>query len=138
MKFKQNENLVKLNLNGRLYVLKLYIERLHRVGEHISFITAYIFFLSGFFQDIEKLYQGQVKRKNYLCQYKAEWEYEKNRGRKVQKQSSRGVIKKEALAEVFSCDYCEIFRNIFFYRTPPVAASESNPHLFYFIPCRKV
>ena len=24
----------------------------------------------------------------------------------------------------FSCEFCEIFKNIFFYRTPPVAASE--------------
>ena len=32
-------------------------------------------------------------------------------------------IKKETLTEVFSCKYCEIFKNSFFYRTPPVAAS---------------
>ena len=31
-------------------------------------------------------------------------------------------IKKEALTQVFSCKFCEIFKNIFFYRTPPVAA----------------
>ena len=27
------------------------------------------------------------------------------------------------LAQVFSCEFCEIFKNIFFYRTPLVAAS---------------
>ena len=32
-------------------------------------------------------------------------------------------IKKEALAQVFSCVFCEIFKNTFFYRTPPVDAS---------------
>ena len=32
-------------------------------------------------------------------------------------------IKKETLAQVFSCEFCEISRNIFFYRTPSVAAS---------------
>ena len=32
-------------------------------------------------------------------------------------------IKKEALAQVFSYEFCEIFKNTFFYRTPPVAAS---------------
>ena len=32
-------------------------------------------------------------------------------------------IKKETLAKVFSCEFCEIFRNIYFYRTPLVAAS---------------
>ena len=28
--------------------------------------------------------------------------------------------------QVFSCEYCEIFKNSFFYRTPPVAASVSS------------
>ena len=32
-------------------------------------------------------------------------------------------IKKEALGQVFSCEFCEIFKNSFFYRTPLVAAS---------------
>ena len=33
-------------------------------------------------------------------------------------------IKKETLAQVFSYEFYEIFKNIFFYRTPPKAASE--------------
>ena len=33
------------------------------------------------------------------------------------------VIKKNTLAEVFSCGFCEIFKNTFFYITPMVAAS---------------
>ena len=32
-------------------------------------------------------------------------------------------IKKETLAQIFSCEFCEISKNTFFYRTPPVAAS---------------
>ena len=32
-------------------------------------------------------------------------------------------IKKETLAQVFSCESCEISKNAFCYRTPPVAAS---------------
>ena len=32
--------------------------------------------------------------------------------------------KKENLAQVFSCDFCKIFKNTFFYRIPLVAASE--------------
>ena len=32
-------------------------------------------------------------------------------------------IKKETLAQVFSCEFCEISKNTFSYRTPPVAAS---------------
>ena len=33
-------------------------------------------------------------------------------------------IKKETLAQVHSCEFCEIFRNTFFHRTPLVAASD--------------
>ena len=36
-------------------------------------------------------------------------------------------LKKEALAQVFSCEFCEISKSIFFYRTPPVAVS-ANLH----------
>ena len=32
-------------------------------------------------------------------------------------------IKKETLAHVLSCKFCEISKNTFSYRTPPVAAS---------------
>ena len=39
-------------------------------------------------------------------------------------------IKKETLAQVFSCDFCEISKNIFSYRTPPLAAS-TYPHLWF-------
>ena len=33
------------------------------------------------------------------------------------------LFKKEALAQVFTCEFCEIFKNIYFYRTRLVAAS---------------
>ena len=33
-------------------------------------------------------------------------------------------IKKETLTQVFSCEFCEIFKNTFFCRSPPVAPSE--------------
>ena len=32
-------------------------------------------------------------------------------------------IKKETLAQVFSCEFCEISKNTFLHRTPQVAAS---------------
>ena len=32
-------------------------------------------------------------------------------------------IKKETLAQVFSCEFCESFKNTFLYGTPPVAVS---------------
>ena len=34
-------------------------------------------------------------------------------------------IKKESLAQVFSCKFCKISKNTFFHRTPQVAASEN-------------
>ena len=37
-------------------------------------------------------------------------------------------IKKESPAQMFSCGFCEFLRTPFFYRTPPVAASEKNVH----------
>ena len=43
---------------------------------------------------------------------------------------------KETPWQVFSCEICEIFRNTFFYRTPPVAVSDESktrfsPHVRY-------
>ena len=32
-------------------------------------------------------------------------------------------IKKETVAQVFSCEFCEVSKKTFFYRTPPVDAS---------------
>ena len=42
-------------------------------------------------------------------------------------------IKKETLAQVFSCEFYEIVKNNFFYRTPSVAASESWYHSLFFL-----
>ena len=33
-------------------------------------------------------------------------------------------VKKETLAQVFSCEFCEISKNTFFHRTPLAAASD--------------
>ena len=40
-------------------------------------------------------------------------------------------IKKEAVAQVFSCEFCKISKNTFSYRAPPVAASinKSQVHI---------
>ena len=39
--------------------------------------------------------------------------------------TKKGVIEKETLAQVFSCEFCEIFKNTIFYRTPLITASVS-------------
>ena len=38
-------------------------------------------------------------------------------------QEACNFVKKEALAQAFSCEFCEISKNTFFHRTPLVAAS---------------
>ena len=40
--------------------------------------------------------------------------------------SARNSIKKETLAQVFSCEFWEIFKNFFSYRTLPLAAPRNN------------
>ena len=44
----------------------------------------------------------------------------------TEKQRPRGLqpFLKKTPTQVFSCEICEIFKNTFFYRTPPAAASE--------------
>ena len=37
-------------------------------------------------------------------------------------------IKKESLAQMFSCEFCEISTNTFYYRAPLVAASVHSEH----------
>ena len=37
--------------------------------------------------------------------------------------SASNFIKKETLADMFSCEFCEIRKNTFSYRTSPMAAS---------------
>ena len=44
--------------------------------------------------------------------------------------SACNFIKKETLAQVIPCEFCEISKNTFSYRTPPVAAS-AYPHLWF-------
>ena len=39
------------------------------------------------------------------------------------------LLKKQTLAQVFSCEFCEISKNTFFHRTPPVAASPNRGYL---------
>ena len=42
-------------------------------------------------------------------------------------------INKETLAQVFYCEFCEIFKNTFSYRIPPVFASEISPTCLNFL-----
>ena len=48
----------------------------------------------------------------------------------VRESLAYNIIKKETLAQVFSCKFCEIFKKNFFYKTPLVAASAHFFHQF--------
>ena len=39
---------------------------------------------------------------------------------------ANNFIEKETLKQMFPCEFCEIFKNTFSYRIPPVAAPESD------------
>ena len=54
--------------------------------------------------------------------------------KKVFLENSQNSQEKEALAQVFSCEFCDISKNTFSYRTPLVAASVSNWLLLESIP----
>ena len=47
------------------------------------------------------------------------------------KKAACNFIKKETLAQVFSCEFCENSKNTYFYRTHPVAAPEDSPGKMY-------
>ena len=49
--------------------------------------------------------------------------------------STCNFFKRDTLAQVFSCEFCEISKNTHFYRTPPVAVSDTGIRLFVFIAC---
>ena len=50
--------------------------------------------------------------------------------RPVVQPKARNFIKKEILAQVLSCEFCEISKNTFWYRTPLMAASgEGNRNM---------
>ena len=42
----------------------------------------------------------------------------------LNKVADSNFIKNETLTQAFSCEFCEIFKSIFFHRTPPVAVSD--------------
>ena len=52
-------------------------------------------------------------------------------------QQACNYIKKETLAQMFTCEFCEISKNAFSYKTPPVAASvgeETGRIICYYLP----
>ena len=43
----------------------------------------------------------------------------------IKLQAEHVTLLKKTLAQVFSCEFCDIFKNTVFFKTPPVAASEN-------------
>ena len=57
------------------------------------------------------------------------WEKEAATGDALQEKvfpQACNFIKKKTLAQVFSCEFCEISKNTFFHRTPPVVAPRNS------------
>ena len=50
---------------------------------------------------------------------------------KIQMKTTMAESPTQILAQVFFCEFCEIFKNIFFHKIPPVAVSEINNLRFY-------
>ena len=48
------------------------------------------------------------------------------------------LLKKETLAQVFSCEFCEIYKNAFSYRTPALAASICTKSIYLPLYCQPV
>ena len=71
---------------------------------------------------------GEIFLKNKVTNHKRNriiclscWRYFANNSKKPQ---ACNFILKKILSQMFSCDFCEIFKNTYFFRTPLVAASE--------------
>ena len=64
-------------------------------------------------------------RPEVFCEKGVLRNFAKFTGKHLCQSHRRNFIKKETLAQVFSCESCEISKNTFFYRTPLVAASET-------------
>ena len=77
------------------------------------------------FMDGSKNYIAEALAQRYSVK-KVFWEISQNSQGNICARVSFSIkfIKKEALAQVFSCEFWNIFKNIFFHRTPPVAASD--------------
>ena len=56
----------------------------------------------------------------------------------IKLQASCNFIKKETLAQVFSCEFCESSKNTTFYRTPPVAAFQEYQYFHHIETCQLV
>ena len=88
-----------------------------------SFCSHYITKTIIYFQWIEMSHYGS-SRPRVFCKKSILENFAKFRPKHTY--HSHVYIKKETLAEVFSCEFCEIseiFKSNLFYRTPPLAAS---------------
>ena len=77
--------------------------------------------------NIKAPFQLLMKPFKYPCQIL--YVHDETR-QEIKQASGLQLIKKETLAQVFSCEFCKISKNTFCYRTPPVAAS-LNPTLTF-------
>ena len=78
-------------------------------------------FLTYLFSKFLKNYQKPWLARYIFVLYSIK--YRSSRPEVFCKKGATLLKKKESLTQVFSCEFCEISKNTFSYRTPPVAAS---------------
>ena len=95
-----------------------------RKGVYLVIINAAIFFINDPYQK-----RCRSSHPDVLCKRRVHKNFEKITGKHLCqslffKLQVFFIKKKEILAQVSSCEFCETFKNFSFHRTPPVAASE--------------
>ena len=78
----------------------------------------------------QKLLQHSIKRTNWKARNLIT-DYRSSRPEVFCKKGVRNILKKESLAQMFSCEFYEISKSTFFYVTPPVVASVITNKRFY-------
>ena len=76
---------------------------------------------SKIFQNISFLYFFAATAISFLYFFIRLWMVAFFRSSRSEVFSKNGVLKKETWAQVFPCEFCEIFKNTYFNWTPPVA-----------------
>ena len=73
---------------------------------------------------VENWYSGNFRKKALKCLHRLPFIVKLYRNSRSEVLCKKGVLKKKEIpAQMFSWEFCEIFKNSYFYRTPLVAAS---------------
>ena len=122
---------------SRSWEIRKHKHKIHYI--YASFDCCSSIEVRGIFLNISKaldrvLHEGRSSRPEVFCKKVVLRNFAKFTGKQLcQRPQAYIFIKKETLAQVFSCEFCKISKNTFLCRTPLVAASDMLlwEHLFY-------